>query len=98
MRKVFTFSDNYGYIASTPLIFQSSLYENLMYGNTNTVDESKITDFLKILDTFKEKYKSYDLHRKIDNKVFLRQMQKIAFIRAIIANPRSYYLMKQFGS
>jgi len=86
--KVFTFSDNYGYIGPTPLIFQSSLYENLMYGNTNTVDESKIIDFLKILDTFKEN-KSYDLHRKIDNKSLSSgQMQKIAFIRAIIAKPK----------
>ncbi len=86
--QVVTFSDEYGYIGPTPLIFQSTLYENLMYGNNLKIDDEVIIDHLRNLETFKEE-QNYDLQREVDNKSLSSgQMQKIAFIRALIANPK----------
>ena len=44
---VSTFSDKYGYIGPTPLIFESSLYENLMYGNSSNITEIEILELLR---------------------------------------------------
>jgi len=85
--KVFSFSDNYGYIGATPLIFNAPLIENIMYGNEKNVSKEEIIQNLKLLDTFKEKA-NYDLNRIISNKELSSgQMQKIAFVRALVAEP-----------
>ena len=85
--KVFSFSDNYGYIGATPLIFNAPLIENIMYGNEKNVSKEEIVYNLKLLDTFKEKA-NYDLNRIISNKELSSgQMQKIAFVRALVAEP-----------
>lgn len=84
--KVKSFSNRFGYIGATPLIFESSLYENLMYGNESNIEKKEITAFLKLLETFKED-KNYDLDRIINNKSLSSgQMQKIAFIRALLSD------------
>ena len=84
--KVKSFSNRFGYIGATPLIFESSLYENLMYGNEKEISEDEIMSFLKLLDTFKEQ-ENYDLNRFINNKSLSSgQMQKIAFIRALLSD------------
>ncbi len=84
--KVKSFSNKYGYIGATPLIFESTLYENLIYGNDRSVSEEEILSFLKMLDTFKEQ-ENYDLKRVINNKSLSSgQMQKIAFIRALLSD------------
>jgi ABC-type multidrug transport system fused ATPase/permease subunit len=76
----------FGYIGATPLIFDSSLRENLLYGNDNYVSDERILQELRLFNTFKEE-SSYELNRKIDNKSLSSgQMQKIAFIRALIAD------------
>ncbi len=81
---VSTFSDSYSYIGPTPLIFTSSLYENVMYGNKNVIDEKTILDLLRDLDIFKEE-SNYDLTKIISNKTLSSgQMQKIAFVRALL--------------
>ncbi len=82
-----SFSNSYGYIGATPLIFNSSLKENIIYGNKNQINEKEISDYLVYLDTFKEK-ENYDLNRIMSNKSLSSgQMQKIAFVRALVANP-----------
>ena len=81
-----TFSDKYGYIGATPLIFDDTLYENINYGNNSQLDETKIIEYLKILETFKES-ENYNLNRKINNKSLSSgQMQKIAFVRALLSD------------
>ena len=81
-----TFSDKYGYIGATPLIFDDTLYENIIYGNNSQLDETKIIEYLKILETFKET-ENYNLNRKINNKSLSSgQMQKIAFVRALLSD------------
>ncbi len=85
--QVYSFSDKFGYIGATPLIFSSTLYENIMYGNNYEVEEEEILNQLKLLQTFKED-ESYSLGRKISNKTLSSgQMQKIAFVRALVAKP-----------
>ena len=83
-----TFSDKYGYIGATPLIFDDTLYENINYGNNSQLDEAKVIEFLKILETFKES-ENYNLNRKINNKSLSSgQMQKIAFVRALLSDAK----------
>ncbi len=82
---VSTFSDSYSYIGATPLIFTSSLYENVMYGNKSNIDEKTILELLRNLDIFKEE-SNYDLTKVITNKSLSSgQMQKIAFVRALLS-------------
>lgn len=85
--EVYSFSNKFGYVGPTPLIFNSTLYDNIMYGNDLAVKENQIIEILKILQTFKEE-KNYNLKNVISNKTLSSgQMQKIAFVRALVANP-----------
>jgi ABC-type multidrug transport system fused ATPase/permease subunit len=82
--KVTAYCNNFGYIGAVPLIFNASLRENILYGNNKNITDDQILHELKIFDTFKEKI-NYDLNRKVDNKSLSSgQMQKIAFIRALL--------------
>ena len=81
-----SFSDKFGYIGATPMIFEATLFENIMYGNDLSVSKEDIYDYLRTLDTFKEE-ESYSLDRTINNKSLSSgQMQKIAFIRAFLSD------------
>ncbi len=81
-----SFSDKFGYIGATPMIFEATLLENIMYGNELNVSNEDIYDYLRTLDTFKEE-ESYSLDRTINNKSLSSgQMQKIAFIRAFLSD------------
>jgi len=81
-----TFSNNFGYIGATPLIFESTLKENILYGSDETLQDEEILDYLKKMNLFKES-NEYDLDKVISNKSLSSgQMQKIAFVRALISN------------
>jgi ABC-type bacteriocin/lantibiotic exporter with double-glycine peptidase domain len=81
-----SFTDNYAYIGATPLIFNATLHDNVMYGNDNEIDEETILEYLRFFNTFKED-SEYNLQKTISNKTLSSgQMQKIAFIRALMAN------------
>jgi len=84
--KVLTFSDKFGYIGATPLIFEATLRENLIYGNSKKISDDVLKSYLLDLDTFKEA-SNYDLNRLVSNKTLSSgQMQKIAFIRALASD------------
>lgn len=84
--KVTAYCNNFGYIGAVPLIFSASLRENILYGNNKNITDDQILHELKTFDTFKEEI-SYDLNRKVDNKSLSSgQMQKIAFIRALLSD------------
>ncbi len=84
--KVTTFKNNFGYIGAVPLIFTGTLKENLLYGNEESINDEKILDLLHEFDVFKEK-EGYSLDRIISNKTLSSgQMQKISFIRALLAD------------
>jgi ABC-type bacteriocin/lantibiotic exporter with double-glycine peptidase domain len=83
---VYANCEKFGYIGATPLIFDSSLRENILYGNQVNVTDEEILKELRLFNTFKEE-SSYNLDRKVDNKSLSSgQMQKIAFIRALVAD------------
>ena len=85
--EVYSFSNKFGYIGATPLIFNSTLHDNIMYGNNLQVEDDNIIEILRILQTFKEE-QNYDLKNIISNKTLSSgQMQKIAFVRALVAMP-----------
>tara|TARA_B110000003_G_C16654696_1_gene536007 strand:+ start:8724 stop:10337 length:1614 start_codon:yes stop_codon:yes gene_type:complete len=82
-----TFSNNFGYIGATPYIFTTTLRKNIMYGNTKDISDSDITKLLKKFNLFNED-KSYDLNKTVDNSSLSSgQMQKIAFVRALLSDP-----------
>jgi ATP-binding cassette subfamily B protein len=84
--KLTTKTQKFGYIGATPLIFSNTLRYNLLYGTNVKVDDTKILNILKELDTFKEE-SSYDLDKEITNKTLSSgQMQKVAFTRALISD------------
>lgn len=84
--KIISHSKNYGYIGATPLIFESSIKDNILYGNNYEVKDDEIIFYLKLLETFKED--GYSLEKTISNRTLSSgQMQKIAFIRAILNKP-----------
>ncbi len=84
--KLTTKTQKFGYIGATPLIFSNTLRYNLLYGTNVKVDDTKILNILKELDTFKEE-SSYDLDKAITNKTLSSgQMQKVAFTRALISD------------
>ena len=83
--KLFTYSSRFGYIGATPFIFNDTLRNNLIYGNEIEISDEALLKKLIEFDVFKEK-SSYDLDRIISNKSLSSgQMQKIAFIRALIS-------------
>lgn len=82
--KILIKSDKLGYIGASPLIFESSLRENIKYNSKKTFDDSYLYDKLNELH-FNNDEKIIDLDTIISNKSLSSgQMQKIAFIRALI--------------
>ena len=61
--------------------------KNILYGNSEEINDSEIIDLLKEFNLFNESI-GYDLDRIIDNKSLSSgQMQKIGFIRALLIKP-----------
>jgi ABC-type multidrug transport system fused ATPase/permease subunit len=84
---VVSYSEKLSYVGAKPYIFNSTLYENIMYGNNLTIDSETILFLLKKLNTFKES-ENYNLDKMISNTTLSSgQMQKIAFIRAFLSSP-----------
>lgn len=82
--KVKTFSDKLGYIGVTPLVFEGTLRENLLYGNNQKIDDQQIIDLIKNFQFFPISQK-INLEKKVSNKSLSSgQMQKISFMRSIL--------------
>lgn len=79
------FSDNFGYVGPTPLIIDSSIRENLRYGNSNEISDDKLNEYIKLFDLFNGEAPNLDM--RINNKSLSSgQMQKISFIRVMLAD------------
>ena len=84
--KITVHSEKVGFIGPNPLIFDDTLIANIQYGNDKKLDNSLVVDYLQRLQTFKNE-SSYDLTKSVSNKTLSSgQMQKIAFIRALLSN------------
>jgi len=78
------FSKKLGYVGVTPLIIETSIRENLLYGNMSEVEDSYI---IELLERFKFKDRLVDLDEVVSNKTLSSgQMQKVSFIRALLNN------------
>ena len=84
--KVESFSNSYGYVGVTPMIIHGSIRENLIYGSPIIHDDEKMLETLKEFKLFNEE-SSYSLDKIISNTTLSSgQMQKISFIRALLAD------------
>jgi ABC-type multidrug transport system fused ATPase/permease subunit len=82
--KVKNFSDKLGYIGVTPLVFEGTLRENLLYGNNQKIDDQQIIDLIINFQFFPISQK-INLEKKVSNKSLSSgQMQKISFMRSIL--------------
>lgn len=75
-----------GYVGVKPLIVEGTLKENLVYGNKANISESDINDLIDEFDLFQEE-NFVSLNTTINNESLSSgQFQKIAFIRALLAD------------
>ena len=83
--KVITSTSKIGYIGATPLILTDTIKSNVLYGNKLSVTDDEILNLLKSFELFDDENR-YSLDQQISNKSLSSgQMQKIAFVRALLA-------------
>jgi len=86
--KIEASSSNFGYVGPVPLVFISSLRDNLLYGVEREVNDEEILSMVNNFNLFNHKLNIDTLNKSIDNKSLSSgQMQKIAFIRALLKKP-----------
>ena len=86
--KVLSNTKKYGYISAYPMIIRGSLKENIAYGNNDQdIKDQEILDMISKFELFPE-INNQILNLEVSNKVLSSgQMQKLSFIRALLANP-----------
>ena len=85
--KVISKSKKYGYVSAYPMIIRGTLKDNILYGNSKEINEDEIMDMLKKFELFPD-IKNDVLKLEVSNKVLSSgQMQKLSFIRALLADP-----------
>ena len=83
--KIISNSNSFGYVGVAPLIFDSSLRENILYGNDKNKSDDEIIELLTEFKLFTNE--NINLDKKINNKKLSSgQMQKVSFIRALLAD------------
>ena len=89
--KVTANSSRFSYVGANPLILDSNIKENLLYGNDKKIDETKLYDLIDKFNLFGEKKVSLDY--TINNKSLSSgQMQKISFMRALLSDSEILFL------
>lgn len=85
--KVVISTDKIGYVGVTPLVFEGSIKDNLLYGNNLSITDEEL---VKVLNEFKFYNEGkYDLSQKISNKTLSSgQLQKISFMRTILSEAK----------
>ncbi len=78
-------TNDIGYVGVTPLILNSTLRENFLYGNKLKIEDRNIQELMNEFELFNSDEKTLDTI--VSNKTLSSgQMQKIAFIRSLLAN------------
>ena len=76
------------YVGVKPLIVDGSIRENLLYGNSKNISDDEIIEKVELFKLFNE-HKKIDLNQEINNQTLSSgQFQKIAYIRAILADAK----------
>ena len=77
-------SSKIGYVGVTPLILEDTLRENFLYGNSKNIDDDELIALASEFELFVEN--EINLDKAISNRsLSAGQMQKISFIRALLA-------------
>tara|TARA_B110000003_G_scaffold273069_1_gene310114 strand:- start:1065 stop:2675 length:1611 start_codon:yes stop_codon:yes gene_type:complete len=83
--RVLSFSSKFSYVSASPMILNSTLKENLIYGTANDATDKELTELIAEFKLFNEE-STIKLDKNISNKVLSTgQMQKISFIRALLS-------------
>ena len=81
-----SYNSRLGYVGAKPMILNSSLRENLLYGSSEDISDETLLKTVKKFKLF-ENEEEYNLNSKISNKnLSAGQMQKISFARAMLNN------------
>ena len=74
----------FGYVGAKPMILNSTLRENLLYGNDESINDENLIKIIKKFNLFDDEDK-YNLDEVISNKnLSSGQMQKISFSRVLL--------------
>lgn len=86
--EVRTTTKSYSYVSAYPMIIRGSLIDNIYYGlNSQERNDGLVIDLLNKFKVF-ESINTETLNKVVSNKSLSSgQMQKIAFVRALISNP-----------
>ena len=83
--RVNSYTDKFSYVSATPMILNSSLRENLLYGADETSNDDELINLIDEFKLFNED-NFIDLEKHISNKMLSTgQMQKISFIRSLLS-------------
>lgn len=86
--KIEVSSNNFGYVGPVPLIFTGSLRDNLLYGVEKKVEDEELMMMVNKFNLFSKNLSIQILEKGVDNQSLSSgQMQKIAFIRALLKMP-----------
>ncbi len=78
-------SSKIGYVGVTPLIISGTLRENFLYGNSQSKTDDEIIQLMNKFELFNSE--EINLETLVDSKSLSSgQMQKISFIRSLLAN------------
>jgi len=84
--KIYSRAGKLGFVGPKPLVFQSSLKENILYGNNLAIDDKNIIEILDQFQLFEGK-ENHKLDKLIaPSSLSSGQLQKIAFIRVILSD------------
>jgi len=90
--KIYSRAGKLGFVGPKPLVFQSSLKENILYGNNLEVDDKNIIEILDQFQLFEGK-ENHKLDKQIaPSSLSSGQLQKIAFIRVILSDVNTLLL------
>ena len=85
--EVYFSGNQIAYIGPDPLIFKGSLRENIIYGNSKDIDDTRIIELLNELNFYENSSKVIDLNFEIShggNNLSSGQQQKVSFTRVLI--------------
>ena len=72
-----------GYVGVTPLVFEGTIRDNLLYGNKKNIEDAYLEQIIKEFNFFTEK--KIDLDYQVNNKTLSSgQLQKISFMRSFL--------------
>ena len=91
--KSIKYTNKVGYVGVTPLVFEGSIRDNLMYGNDIEINDDKLISMLEDFNFYNDKI--INLDDNISNRSLSSgQLQKISFIRCLL-NESSMLLLDE---